>query len=62
MKKLHDDWLRLGADAEIDIAAGVVIVLDGRRSKRYKLDVVYARLLQRVYQMGRNNALPYVPR
>lgn len=63
MNILHDDWERLGAsDYELDIAAGKVRVFDNdtNRWRTYKLAVVYRQLIQKAYEDGRKDRLPYV--
>lgn len=60
--KLHDDWERLGiSHFQLDIAAGTVSVFDETTSrwKRYRLDYVYKQLVQRAYEDGRKDRLPF---
>lgn len=63
MKKLHNEWARLGdGEYELDIAAGKVRVYD-RDTKRwssFRLQLVYTQLIQRAYEDGRKDRIPFV--
>lgn len=65
-RQLHKDWTTLGTpvanDVVLDIAAGTVRLFDDdtKRFRTYRLDRVYHQLVQKAYEDGRADRLPYV--